>query len=182
MTELEQLRKAADDRVNELIAERDEAREAVRALARAVHAWVAALGVDPASDLQATVPARIAELLHAEAAAKAVPGRVLVDHYQEWAWTLAQPASRELRYAVLGLTGEAGEVANKVKKVFRDDAGGVTDARRDDLVSELGDVLWYVAELATLLEVKLSAIFQANYNKLSSRAARGTISGSGDVR
>jgi len=85
-------------------------------------------------------------------------------------------------YPTLGLCGEAGEVADKVKKVLRDQGGHFDAAVRDDLLLELGDVLWYVAQLATELDLSLEAIAEANLAKLASRAARNVISGSGDRR
>ena len=85
-------------------------------------------------------------------------------------------------YPTLGLTGEAGEVADKVKKVIRD-RGGVFDANtREAIKLELGDVLWYVAQLASELGYDLNEVADANLQKLSSRAARGRIGGSGDQR
>ena len=85
-------------------------------------------------------------------------------------------------YPTLGLTGEAGEVADKVKKVIRD-SGGVFDAdTREAIKLELGDVLWYVAQLASELGYDLNEVADANLQKLSSRAARGRIGGSGDQR
>jgi NTP pyrophosphatase (non-canonical NTP hydrolase) len=91
-------------------------------------------------------------------------------------------AGRNTTYPTLGLCGEAGEVADKIKKVIRD-RGGVFDAAVcDDLALELGDVLWYVAQLATELELDLDAIAEANLAKLTSRAARNVIAGSGDRR
>ena len=85
-------------------------------------------------------------------------------------------------YPTLGLCGEAGEVADKVKKVLRDHQGAFDDAMVDDLRLELGDVLWYVAQLATELELDLAEIAEANLAKLASRAARNVIAGSGDRR
>jgi NTP pyrophosphatase (non-canonical NTP hydrolase) len=85
-------------------------------------------------------------------------------------------------YPTLGLCGEAGEVADKVKKVLRDRGGAFDAAVIDDLRLELGDVLWYVAQLATELDLDLSEIAEANLAKLASRAARNVISGSGDRR
>ena len=80
------------------------------------------------------------------------------------------------------MTGEAGEVADKVKKVIRD-RGGVFDAdTREAIKLELGDVLWYVAQLASELGYDLDEVAEANLQKLSSRAARGRIGGSGDQR
>lgn len=87
-----------------------------------------------------------------------------------------------LAYPTLGLTGEAGEVAEHVKKSIRDDGGAVTDERRGALSKELGDVLWYLAQLATELELDLDEVAQANLDKLLSRQQRGVLSGSGDDR
>jgi NTP pyrophosphatase (non-canonical NTP hydrolase) len=87
-----------------------------------------------------------------------------------------------LAYAALGLAGEAGEVANKVKKILRDDAGELTADRRQELAGELGDVAWYLARMATELGADLGSLLQANVDKLSSRKERGTLSGSGDSR
>ncbi|MEI6031521.1 MAG: nucleoside triphosphate pyrophosphohydrolase family protein [Synechococcaceae cyanobacterium ELA739] len=85
-------------------------------------------------------------------------------------------------YPTLGLCGEAGEVADKVKKVLRDRDGLFDAAIRDDLRLELGDVLWYVAQLASELDLDLEDIAEANLAKLASRAARNVIGGSGDRR
>lgn len=85
-------------------------------------------------------------------------------------------------YPTLGLCGEAGEVAEKVKKVLRDGEGVFDPQVREALQLELGDVLWYVAQLATELELSLEAIAEANLAKLASRAARNVIAGSGDER
>ncbi len=85
-------------------------------------------------------------------------------------------------YPTLGLCGEAGEVADKVKKVLRDRDGAFDEAVRDDLRLELGDVLWYVAQLCSELGLELADVAQANLDKLASRAARNVIAGSGDRR
>jgi NTP pyrophosphatase (non-canonical NTP hydrolase) len=85
-------------------------------------------------------------------------------------------------YPTLGLCGEAGEVADKVKKVLRDRQGSFDAAVIDDLRLELGDVLWYLAQLATELGLELQDVAEANLAKLASRAARNVIAGSGDRR
>jgi len=87
-----------------------------------------------------------------------------------------------LMYPALGFAGEAGEVCNKVKKVFRDDGGHCTAEVRDSLAKELGDCLWYLSALATDLDLKLDDIARGNRDKLDSRKERGVLGGSGDNR
>ena len=87
-----------------------------------------------------------------------------------------------LTYPALGLAGEAGEVADHVKKVLRDDGGVVSEARRAALQAELGDVLWYLAQIATEAGLDLEVVAEANLAKLRSRQLRGVIGGSGDER
>ena len=96
--------------------------------------------------------------------------------------TALYPRGASLAYPVLGLTGEAGEVAEHAKKAIRDDGGELTPERRAAMVKELGDVLWYVAQLATELDLDLDVIAQSNLQKLLSRQQRGVLSGSGDER
>ena len=85
-------------------------------------------------------------------------------------------------YPVLGLCGECGELANKMKKVYRDSGGYPSIDERAALIDELADVMWYAAEIATQLEVDLSTVAKANLAKLASRKQRGVIGGSGDNR
>lgn len=89
---------------------------------------------------------------------------------------------KDLSYPALGLNGEAGEVADKLKKVIRDNHGEFDAERREDLAYELGDVLWYVADLAVELGYTLETIAHMNITKLASRARRGLICGNGDHR
>ena len=97
--------------------------------------------------------------------------------------TAAYPrAGEDMTYPALGLCGEAGEVAEKVKKAIRDDGGVLTDERRAALAAELGDVLWYVAQLATEAGLDLDEIAEDNLAKLLSRRDRGVLQGSGDAR
>ncbi|WP_337845119.1 nucleoside triphosphate pyrophosphohydrolase family protein [Thermus sp.] len=106
-----------------------------------------------------------------------------LEAYQEEAKkTALYPEAHRLLYPTLGLVGEAGELANKVKKVLRDHGGVLTEEAREALLLELGDVLWYVAQVATDLGVSLEAVAQKNLEKLRSRAERGRIGGSGDLR
>jgi NTP pyrophosphatase (non-canonical NTP hydrolase) len=88
----------------------------------------------------------------------------------------------DMTYPALGLCGEAGEVAEKVKKTIRDDGGVLSDERREALSRELGDVLWYVAQLATEAGLELESIAADNLDKLLSRQERGVLRGSGDDR
>ncbi|MEO5576660.1 MAG: nucleoside triphosphate pyrophosphohydrolase family protein [Gaiellaceae bacterium] len=87
-----------------------------------------------------------------------------------------------LVYPALGLCGEAGETAEKIKKAIRDDGGVLTDERRAALAAELGDVLWYVAQLATEAGLELGELAEANLAKLASRQRRSALHGSGDTR
>jgi NTP pyrophosphatase (non-canonical NTP hydrolase) len=88
----------------------------------------------------------------------------------------------EFTYPALGLVGEAGEIANKLKKVIRDNGGVLTDAVRQAVRDEIGDCLWYIAQLATEMGADLGDIAQGNIDKLQSRKERGTLTGSGDNR
>ena len=85
-------------------------------------------------------------------------------------------------YPTLGLVGEAGEVAEKVKKVIRDKKGLFDDVSKKGLKKELGDVLWYVSNLCNEFNFSLDDIALQNLEKLKLRAANGKISGSGDDR
>ncbi|MFD9893359.1 nucleoside triphosphate pyrophosphohydrolase family protein [Amycolatopsis sp. NPDC059027] len=87
-----------------------------------------------------------------------------------------------LMYTALGLAGETGEVADKVKKIYRD-KGGVVDALdRAALSKELGDVQWYLARVADELNLSLGAVVGLNERKLRDRKTRGVLGGSGDDR
>jgi NTP pyrophosphatase (non-canonical NTP hydrolase) len=96
--------------------------------------------------------------------------------------TAEYPREAWLAYPALGLAGEAGEVAEHAKKAIRDDRGEVTGERRAAMSKELGDVLWYVAQLASELGLDLEEIARGNLEKLLSRQQRGMLSGSGDER
>ena len=85
-------------------------------------------------------------------------------------------------YPALGLAGESGEVVEKIKKIFRDQQGMVGDEQRQAVAKELGDVLWYLAQLATELDLDLNQVAQDNLDKLFSRQQRGQLHGSGDER
>ncbi len=88
----------------------------------------------------------------------------------------------DVLYPTLGLTGEAGEVSDKIKKVIRDHDGVFTTSIKLDIAEELGDVLWNIAVLASELGYSLQQIAEINIEKLNSRKARDVIKGSGDHR
>lgn len=106
-----------------------------------------------------------------------------LNEYQENSKVTAiYPPDQGLAYVALGLTAEAGEVANKVKKIIRDDNGQLTPERAESIAKELGDVMWYIAQVATELGVELDSVAQENLTKLQSRMDRGQLKGSGDNR
>lgn len=106
-----------------------------------------------------------------------------LNEYQEGARSTAiYPESRQIIYPTLGLTGEAGEVADKVKKVIRDNQDEFSPERKHEIALELGDVLWYAASLAHDLGYTLEEVAQMNLDKLASRMQRNKIHGSGDER
>jgi NTP pyrophosphatase (non-canonical NTP hydrolase) len=92
------------------------------------------------------------------------------------------PTDHPIVYPTLGLANEAGEVAGKIKKIFRDRNGKITEEDRQALKHELGDVLWYLAQICTELGLTLEEVAQANLEKLFSRLERGRIRGDGDNR
>ena len=103
--------------------------------------------------------------------------------YQRMAKTTAiYPATHKILYPALGLAGEAGEVANKVKKLVRDGTSSLPKEWKEQIGSEIGDVLWYCAVLADDLGISLGKIASENETKLQNRKKKGTISGSGDTR
>ena len=107
-----------------------------------------------------------------------------INYYQKQAAkTAIYPGSHKIIYPALGLAGEAGEVANKVKKFVRDgyDQEGF-ELKKGELASEIGDVLWYCAALARDIGYDLQHIAQGNIAKLNDRAKRGKIGGDGDNR
>ena len=106
-----------------------------------------------------------------------------LDMYQKVALTTAiYPREQAIIYPTLGLTGEAGEVANKVKKIIRDGSDSKDEKLVSEIKAEIGDCLWYIAVLANDFNIKLSDIASANIEKLATRKSKGTIHGSGDNR
>lgn len=105
--------------------------------------------------------------------------------YEERALITVQYTGDELMdtlYWVLGITGESGEVAEKVKKIVRDKKGVISTEDKEELAKELGDVLWYLAVFAHQLGYSFEKVAAGNLAKLSSRKQRGMIKGSGDNR
>ena len=101
------------------------------------------------------------------------------------------PSEIGMAYCAMGLTGEAGEVADKIKKLYRDDELHTLDAvtkmilideRKHDIAKELGDVLWYITAMANEIDMSLEEIAQMNYDKLLKRRETNTLHGSGDNR
>lgn len=106
-----------------------------------------------------------------------------LNEYQEKALeTAVYPQEHRIIYPALGLTGEAGEVSDKVKKVLRDNDSVFTDEKKKEIAMEVGDVLWYCATIARDLGYSLEDICIMNYEKLKSRQERGKLGGSGDNR
>ena len=102
--------------------------------------------------------------------------------YEKFTETTAiYPKDRELEYLCLGLTSESGEIAGKVKKLIRDKKELTINAQ-GEIISELGDTLWYVTRLCAVMGITLEELMENNYTKLSSRKERGVIGGSGDNR
>lgn len=85
-------------------------------------------------------------------------------------------------YPTLGLVGEAGEVAEKIKKVLRDKNGMIDETTKTELQKELGDVLWYLAQLSSELGLSLDDVATLNIEKLRSRQQRNQLHGNGDNR
>lgn len=106
------------------------------------------------------------------------------EDYQTRAMSTAIYPNRgnNLVYPVLGLNGEAGEIAEKLKKIIRDSGGELSPESRKALSKELGDVLWYVAACCDELGLRMDSVASDNIAKLASRKERGQLSGSGDNR
>jgi len=106
------------------------------------------------------------------------------NEYQSITGVHAKPptGAPELLVRVAELCEEAGEVAGNAKRIYRDEGGSLTEGRRSNLAKELGDTLWNIGRIATLLGYTLEEIAQMNVDKLQGRADRGTLCGQGDAR
>lgn len=96
--------------------------------------------------------------------------------------TAVYPKEYKIVYPALGITGEAGECSDKVKKIIRDNHGEFTDEKKQEIAKEIGDVLWYCAALAHDIGYTLEEVCKMNVEKLHSRKDRNKLSGSGDNR
>jgi NTP pyrophosphatase (non-canonical NTP hydrolase) len=157
------------------------------ALASDVEAVPAPAAQRTAAQLQAGMTDRTAQRAERRRESAGRTGRfvsmLLSDYQSRSRATAVYPQMGDnLLYPTLGLCGEAGEVAEKIKKMVRDDDGILSDERRAALSKELGDVLWYLAQLATEAELDLDAIAEENLEKLLSRRDRNVLQGSGDDR
>jgi NTP pyrophosphatase (non-canonical NTP hydrolase) len=112
-----------------------------------------------------------------------------INEYQEWTKTTAvfEKNKKEYKdlskmigdaYVLMGLSGEVGEILNKIKKEIRDNK----DVSREDVISEMGDVLWYFCMFLNRRNISIEEVFLSNYEKLESRKKRNKIYGSGDER
>lgn len=106
-----------------------------------------------------------------------------LNEYQNLALeTAIYPKEYKVIYPALGITGEAGECSDKVKKVIRDNSGEFTNDKKQEIAKEIGDVLWYCATLAHDIGYTLEEVGEMNVAKLSSRKERNKLNGSGDNR
>ena len=107
-----------------------------------------------------------------------------LDQYQKQALKTSRPkdAQDEIFHLLLALCGESGEIAEKAKKIIRDKGSDFSQWDREDIVKELGDVLWYVAIIANYFDIPLGEVGDKNIAKLADRMKRNMISGSGDNR
>lgn len=108
-----------------------------------------------------------------------------LDEYQKRALTTVitnNDPFKDILHWVLGITGEAGEVAEKIKKIIRDKNSVISEEDKQELIKEVGDVLWYIAVLTHDLGYTLEDVAAKNLDKLSSRKSRGVLRGEGDNR
>jgi NTP pyrophosphatase (non-canonical NTP hydrolase) len=105
------------------------------------------------------------------------------DYQKKSRKTAKYPRSKDTWiYPVLGLCGESGEVAEKMKKIFRDCDGKIDEVKKEEIKKELGDVLWYISQIATELNLSMDDIANSNIKKLYDRMDRNALKGSGDNR
>ena len=106
------------------------------------------------------------------------PVEVTFNSYQKLTHlTAVYPPEHSMTYLALGAVGEAGELANQVKKMIRDDGSELTIGRKAKLIDEMGDVLWYLSELCSSIEVQLEFVAVNNINKLEKRKMENDLKG-----
>lgn len=106
----------------------------------------------------------------------------LNDYQKSAQETAIYPNDNNISYLALAICGEAGELADKVKKVIRDKHGQFYQPDIAAIALELGDIMWYAANLAHTLGFSLEDIARMNLDKIKDRVARGTLQGNGDYR
>lgn len=106
----------------------------------------------------------------------------LNDYQQEASRTAIYPQEMKIVYPTIGLAGETGEVAEKVKKVIRDHGGMFSEEQKREIAKELGDVMWYIASIATDMGYTMDDIARINIEKIRSRSERALLHGDGDNR
>lgn len=111
-----------------------------------------------------------------------IAGMTLNEYQQIALETAVYPEEYNIVYPALGMAGEAGEVADKVKKVIRDNNADFSPLKCEEIAMEIGDVLWYCAVLADRIGYRLDTIARMNNRKLKSRQLRGKLGGNGDNR
>lgn len=102
--------------------------------------------------------------------------------YEEFVKKTKDPICNDILYLTTAMCGEAGEVADKVKKIYRDHEGIVDSVAAQEIAAELGDTLWYLTALAVKLQVPLWSIAKCNMDKINRRITMGTLHGKGDYR
>jgi len=109
---------------------------------------------------------------------------MMMNEYQQAALRTAAPRDKhnEIFHLLLGLVGEAGEIAEKAKKIVRDNGSDFSAWNPDDIKKELGDILWYIAVIADHFDLRLADVASYNVAKLADRQKRGVLGGSGDNR
>lgn len=102
--------------------------------------------------------------------------------YEEFVEQTKDNMCNDILYLTVAMCGEAGEVADKVKKIYRDHEGIVNIVDEQEIAAELGDVLWYLTAIAVKLRVPLWSIAKCNIDKVNRRINMETLHGSGDYR
>ncbi|MCH4147083.1 MAG: nucleoside triphosphate pyrophosphohydrolase family protein [Prevotella sp.] len=109
--------------------------------------------------------------------------KMTFNDYQDAAYkTALYPQNLKILYPLIGLAGETGEVAEKIKKVLRDNNGVFSEDKKMEIAKELGDVLWYLSAIAKDMDYSLDDIANMNLQKIQARKENGRIHGNGDNR